>query len=169
MKEDVLGCLTILRHSRSSGNDPRLIFIFLLISRGLTVPDDKLDELEVIKAKKLAEFQRRQSKLQQKTPEETKKPQIDDEALVRSNLIDRGNEVLDAALLQYPQQTRQVISNIAILYKSGKLNQQIPGEELLNLFRDLGMRIHIETTISFIKDGKRISLSDQFKGKTKEE
>jgi DNA-binding TFAR19-related protein (PDSD5 family) len=123
------------------------------------------DELEAIKAKKMAEFQRRYSTSKQDASQQPKKPEIDDETLVRSNLFERGDEVLNAALVQYPQATRQVISNIAGLFRSGKLKEPIPGEELLALFRDLGMRVHLETTISYLKDGKRITLSDKFKGK----
>lgn len=123
------------------------------------------DELEAIRAKKMAEFQRRYSTPKQDTSQQHKKPEIDDETLVRSNLFERGDEVLNAALVQYPQATRQVISNIAGLFRSGKLKEPIPGEELLALFRDLGMRVHLETTISYLKDGKRITLSDKFKGK----
>ncbi|MGA2572867.1 MAG: DNA-binding protein [Candidatus Methanomethylicaceae archaeon] len=123
------------------------------------------DELEAIRAKKMAEFQRRYSTSKQDASRQPKKPEIDDETLVRSNLFERGDEVLNAALVQYPQATRQVISNIAGLFRSGKLKEPIPGEELLALFRDLGMRVHLETTISYLKDGKRITLSDKFKGK----
>lgn len=123
------------------------------------------DELEALRAKKMAEFQRRYSVVRQDTPQQPKKPEIDDETLVRSNLFERGDEVLNAALVQYPQATKQVISNIAGLFKSGKLKEPIPGEELLALFRDLGMRVHLETTISYLKNGKRIALSDKFKGK----
>lgn len=123
------------------------------------------DELEAIRAKKMAEFQRRYSTSKQDASRQPKKPEIDDETLVRSNLFERGDEVLNADLVQYPQATRQVISNIAGLFRSGKLKEPIPGEELLALFRDLGMRVHLETTISYLKDGKRITLSDKFKGK----
>lgn len=127
------------------------------------------DELEAIRAKKMAEFQRRYSVARQDAPQQPKKPEIDDETLVRSNLFERGDEVLNAALVQYPQATRQVISNIADLFKSGKLKEPIPGEELLALFRDLGMRVHLETTISYLKNGKRITLSDKFKGEKPDE
>jgi len=87
----------------------------------------------------------------------------DDLTLVRSKLINRGNEVLDAALSQYPQAANEVVIQIAKLIRAGKLKENIPGDELLLLFQDLGMRVHIETTISYIKDGKRVSLSDRFK------
>jgi ribosomal 50S subunit-associated protein YjgA (DUF615 family) len=97
----------------------------------------------------------------QRKPEQKK--EVDDMTLVRSRLVNRGDEVLDAALSQYPQATMKVVQYIAKLYRSGKLDEPIPGEELLALFHDLGMRVRLETTITYVKDGKRVSLSEKFK------
>jgi DNA-binding TFAR19-related protein (PDSD5 family) len=117
------------------------------------------NELEAIKAKKILEFQRRMVATQK--PEQKK--EVDDMTLVRSKLVSRGDEVLDAALSQYPQATMKVVQYIAKLYKTGRLDEPIPGDELLALFHDLGMRVRLETTITYIKDGKRVSLSEKFK------
>jgi DNA-binding TFAR19-related protein (PDSD5 family) len=122
--------------------------------------NDDSDELEAIKAKKMLEFQQRMTATQRK-PEQKK--EVDDMTLVRSRLVNRGDEVLDAALSQYPQATMKVVQYIAKLYRSGKLDEPIPGEELLALFHDLGMRVRLETTITYVKDGKRVSLSEKFK------
>ena len=126
------------------------------------MPDEDFDELEAIKAKKMLEFQRRMVATQQK-PEQKK--EVDDMTLVRSKLVSRGDEVLDAALSQYPQATMKVVQYIAKLYRTGRLDESIPGEELLALFHDLGMRVHLETTITYVKDGRRVSLSEKFKQK----
>jgi DNA-binding TFAR19-related protein (PDSD5 family) len=127
--------------------------------------DGENDDLAAIRLKKMQEFQRRMAMTQEK-PQPAKETGPDDMTLVRSKLVNRGGEVLDAALVQYPQAANAVVSQIAKLYRSGKLKESIPGEELLLLFQDLGMRVHLETTISYIKDGKRVSLSDRFrKGK----
>lgn len=124
--------------------------------------NEEIDDLAAIRLKKLKELQRRMAATQERQqPEREKGP--DDMALVRSKLTNRGNEVLDAALSQYPQAATAVVSQIAKLYRSGKLNENIPGEELLLLFQDLGMRVRLETTITYIKDGKRLSLSEKFK------
>jgi len=122
--------------------------------------NDDSNELEVIKAKKMLEFQQRMTATQRK-PEQKK--EVDDMTLVRSKLISRGDEVLAAALSQYPQNTMKVVQYIAKLYRTGKLDEPIPGEELLALFYDLGMRVRLETTITYVKDGKRVSLSEKFK------
>jgi DNA-binding TFAR19-related protein (PDSD5 family) len=122
--------------------------------------NDDSDELEAIKAKKILEFQQRITAAQRK-PEQKK--EADDTTLVRSKLINRGDEVLDAALSQYPQATNKIIQYIAQLYKTKKLEEPIPGEELLELFYDLGMRVHLQTTITYVKHGKRLPLSEKFK------
>jgi len=131
------------------------------------LPDNPQDDLEAIKAKKMLELKRRLAAAQAPKPEQ-KKNEVDDLSLVMSNLINRGTEVLDAALSQYPKAAQEVVRHIANLYRSGKLKEQIPGEELLALFQDLGMRIHLETTITYVKDGKRVPLSEKFKDKNEQ-
>ncbi|MDD1764535.1 MAG: hypothetical protein LUQ46_00780, partial [Candidatus Methanomethyliaceae archaeon] len=74
--------------------------------------NDDSKELEAIKAKKMLEFQQRMTATQRKL--EPKK-EVDDMALVRSKLVSRGDEVLDAALSQYPQATIKVTQYIANL------------------------------------------------------
>ncbi len=123
---------------------------------------DDFDDLAAIRLKKMQELQRRMAVAQDKNPP-VKETGPDDTTLVRSKLINRGNEVLDAATIQYPQAANAVVTQIAKLYRSGKLKEPIPGDELLLLFQDLGMRVHLETKITYIKDGKRVALSDKFK------
>jgi len=120
------------------------------------------DELAAIKMKKMQEFQRRWAAMQQKQ-EPKPKEEPDDMTLVRSKLTGRGTEVLNAALAQYPQATREVVSYIANLYRMKRLTENIPGEELYELFLSLGMRVRLDTSITYIKDGKRISLSEKLK------
>lgn len=121
---------------------------------------DEDSELAAIKFKKMKELQRRYAAMQQKPQT---KPEVDDLTLVMSKLTDRGPEVLKAALSQYPEAAREVVGYLAKLYRSGKLVDTISGEELYALFYDLGMRVRLETTITYIKDGKRISLSERFR------
>lgn len=115
------------------------------------------DELEAIKRRKLIEFERRRA-MAAKQPE-AKAQKIDDLALVRSRLRGRGEEVLNAALAQYPKAAIEVVKYIANLYRTGQLNEDIPGEDLFEVFQSLGLRVRLETTITYVKDGKRIPLS----------
>jgi DNA-binding TFAR19-related protein (PDSD5 family) len=128
----------------------------------LALSKDDLDDLAAIRLKKMQELQRRMAVAQEKT-QPAKESGHDDGTLVRAKLVNRGNEVLDAAMMQYPQAANAVVTQIAKLYRSGKLKESIPGDELLLLFQDLGMRVHLETKITYIKDGKRMALSDKFK------
>lgn len=122
----------------------------------------EFDDLSAIRLKKMQELQRRLAASQEK-PRPPKETGPDDMTLVRSKLVNRGNEVLDAALVQYPQAAKAVVTQIALLLRSGKLKEAIPGDDLLLLFHDLGMRVHLDTKITYIKDGKRVALSDKFK------
>ena len=106
--------------------------------------DDDL-ELMSIKMKKLRELQKLYLEKTQK------KPEVDDISLVKSKLTGRGPEVLEAALSQYPKFAREVIKYLADLYRSGKLTEEISGEELYTLFYDLGLPIRLETSITYIK------------------
>lgn len=126
------------------------------------MPEGGDDELEIIKRRKLLEMERRLAAMRK--PEEPKKVEEDPLTIVRRHLVGRGEEVLEAALSQYPQAAKEVVKYIANLYRTGKLNEDIPGEDLYELFCNLGMPVRLETSITYIKDGKRVPLSQKFKG-----
>lgn len=125
------------------------------------------DELEAIKRRKMQEYERKRAIIEKqaadaKVAPPKSKPQ-DELQLIRSRLLGRGQEVLDAALCQYPKPTMEVVKYIANLYRTGQLNEDVPGEDLYELFQSLGMRLHLNTTISYVKDGKKVPLSQKFK------
>jgi DNA-binding TFAR19-related protein (PDSD5 family) len=121
-------------------------------------------DLESIKRRKMIEFERMHAIVGQKASPKPKT--VDDLTIVKSRLIGRGQEVLEAAMAQYPEATREVVRYIASLYKSGQLNENIPGEDLFEVLQTLGMRVHLDTTITYVKDGKRVPLSQKFKKST---
>ena len=100
---------------------------------------------------------------------ETKKPQISDRDLVVKQLGYRGIEVLQNAELQFPEESKVVVEKLAELVKSGEVQEIIDGGKLLTLFRSLGIRVRMQTTISFEQDGKMVSWSDKLKGDIKQE
>jgi DNA-binding TFAR19-related protein (PDSD5 family) len=118
-------------------------------------------ELMYIKLKKMKELQ----KLLATKTQKVEKKEVDDIAFIKSKLTGRGLEVLEAALSQYPEMTREVIKYLAELYRKGKISGEISGEELYTLFYDLGMPVRLETSITYLKDGKRISISEKLKSK----
>ncbi|MCS7125308.1 MAG: hypothetical protein NZ929_00115 [Aigarchaeota archaeon] len=80
--------------------------------------------------------------------------------IFRERLGDRGEEVLDAALREYPELTKKVVMILAQKIREGVLKEKIHGGELLRLFENLGMHIHLETSIRYYKKGEYKSLSD---------
>ncbi len=130
------------------------------------------EELERLKARRLAEMQRNiQAKMQKeksaadaaeraKSGQDAPKTPRD---VVVASLGFRGLEVLEGAEAQYPNEARIVIGKLAELIRSGGLAETIDGGQLLALFRMIGMPVRIATTIKIEEDGKFVSLSDRFK------
>ena len=128
-------------------------------------------ELELLKAKRMLEMQKNISH-RQKTEEvktETKKPQISLRDLVVKQLGYRGVEVLQNAEAQFPEESKVVIEKLAELIRGGEVSEIIDGGKLLTLFRSLGIRVRMQTTINVEQDGKLVSWSDKLKGDMKTE
>lgn len=128
-------------------------------------------ELELLKAKRMLEMQKNISQRQKvdEVKSETKKPQISNRELVVKQLGYRGIEVLQNAESQFPEETQVVVEKLAELIKSGEVQEIIDGGKLLTLFRSLGIRVRMQTTISVEQDGKMVSWSDKLKGDIKQE
>ncbi len=114
-------------------------------------------DIEIIKARKMMELRKKAAAQEKaktvKTPKET----------VLSFLYDRGDEVLKAAYAQYPTQTEAIVNKIAELVAAGEIQQKISGGELLSLFRSIGMRIRLDTSIKIEDHGKMVSFSEKLK------
>ena len=125
-------------------------------------------ELELLKAKRLLEMQKNIS-LQQKQEElkATKQDQKTSTQNPREILIKqlgyRGLEVLQNAESQFPEETKLVVDKLAELIQSGEVTETIDGGKLLTLFRSIGIRVRVATTINIEQDGKLVSWSDKLK------
>ncbi len=119
-------------------------------------------ELKLITHRKLAEMRRR---AQASTPQKRGKAQKTDQEVVLSALFDRGDEVLETAYAAYPADTKAVVAEIANLIKSGRLTEAISGGELYSLFRSLGMRFNLNTTIKVEEKGKLVDISEKLRAK----
>ncbi len=122
---------------------------------------------EDIELKRL-QLKRMMSLAAQLSGQEQKKQPSDQQSLspleiVRSHLFARGDEVLDAALSQYPMETKMIVERLAELIKSGQLKEPIDGGELYNLFRSLGIRVKIDTKIQYVKRGEAKDLKELFR------
>ncbi len=120
-------------------------------------------ELEKLKAKRLAEMQRNISSQKQTAPleeseeKETKSPR----EVVVNYLGFRGVEVLENAETQFPKDTKSIVEQLAKLIQSGELDEKMDGGQLLAVFRSIGLRVRMNTTINIEQDGKFVSLSEK--------
>lgn len=84
--------------------------------------------------------------------------------LLRQRLVERGNEVLDAALNQYPNETRRFLSFLARLVEKEGIDR-IDGETLYSLLRSVGIPVKLETKLMYLSKGKLKSIGDLVKEK----
>lgn len=123
-------------------------------------------ELELLKAKRLLEMQKNLSQKQRIEELKTKKaaPIVSPREIVVKHLGYRGLEVLENAETQFPEETKLVVAKLAELLQSGEVTEVIDGGKLLTLFRSIGIRVKVNTTIKVEQDGKLVSWSDKLKG-----
>ena len=127
-------------------------------------------ELEILKAKRLAEmqknlsFQEKQKESEQKS--DTTKGQITSRDYVVKNLGYRGMEVLQNAESQFPNEAKIIIEKLGELIASGDINEVLDGGKLLVLFRSVGVNIRMQNKINVEQDGKFVSITDKFKHKS---
>jgi DNA-binding TFAR19-related protein (PDSD5 family) len=123
-------------------------------------------ELELLKAKRLLEMQKNIS--QKQRLEEIKSNESKSSILPRDVVVKqlgyRGLEILENAEAQFPEETRVVIEKLAELIQSGEITETIDGGQLLTLFRSLGIRVRVQTSIKIEEEGKLVSWSDKLKG-----
>ncbi len=127
---------------------------------------DEDKELEILKAKRLAEMQKNlsmQDKLDENKSEENEKPKLSLRDYVVNSLGYRGMEVLQNAEYQFPNESKIIIEKLGELISSGDINETLEGGKLLVLFRSVGLSIRMENKINVEKDGKFISIADKFK------
>jgi len=131
---------------------------------------DEDKELEMLKAKRLAEMRKNISSQTQKSQEKKveQKP-ISYRDVVIGRLGYRGMEVLQNAESQFPNESKLVIEKLGQLIHSGEINEEIDGGKLLALFRSVGINVRMETKINVEMDGKFVSLSDKLSSVGSEE
>ena len=135
--------------------------------------NDEDKELEILKAKRLAEMQKNiSSQEKQKESEQksdTTKEQITSRDYVVKNLGYRGMEVLQNAESQFPNEAKIIIEKLGELIVSGDINEILDGGKLLVLFRSVGINIRMQNKINVEKDGKFVSITDKFKHKSEDD
>jgi len=128
---------------------------------------DEDTELNLINARKLAELRKRAERASAASAlsaaARTPKPEKSDRDVVLDALYDRGDEVLQTAFQAYPRQTEMVVGQLASLLKRSGGRERISGGELYQLFRNLGLRFSLKTTIKVQDKGKFVDLKDKLK------
>jgi DNA-binding TFAR19-related protein (PDSD5 family) len=124
-------------------------------------------ELNLINARKLAELKKRAERASAasalKTAAAQQKPAKSSKEILLEALYDRGDEVLQTAYQAYPRQTGIVVDQLARLLVQNGMREKISGGELLQLFRNLGLRFSMKTTIKIEDKGKFVDLKDKLK------
>ncbi|MGC8557607.1 MAG: DNA-binding protein [Nitrososphaeria archaeon] len=121
------------------------------------------EEVDRILKRKMNELIKKQVR-----PPQQQKIKEDPMTTVSRVLYDRGDEVLNAAMAQFPNETKLVVSKLAELINSNAINYRISGSELLYIFRTMGLPVTIETQIKIERNGRSLSLSDMLKEKQEE-
>jgi DNA-binding TFAR19-related protein (PDSD5 family) len=126
-------------------------------------------ELELLKAKRMLEMQKNISQRQriEEVKPESKAPKVSPRDIVLKQLGYRGEEVLQNAESQFPNETKVIVEKLAELIQGGEITEIIDGGKLLTLFRSVGISVRVQTTINVEQDGKMVSLSDKLQGETK--
>jgi DNA-binding TFAR19-related protein (PDSD5 family) len=127
-------------------------------------------DIAIINARKMKELRDKAAALEKvkKKEQQLIPPKETDREIISTYLYDRGEEVLKLAESQYPFQTKAIVARIIELIKAGEINQRISGGELLALFRAIGLKIRVNTSIKIEDHGKLVSLSDKLKQQNEE-
>lgn len=120
-------------------------------------------ELERLKSRKMHEIQRRLLELEKKQAT-AKKEMLSPRETLRTILVGRAWEVLDAAARQYPEPTRMLERELARLVDERQLKGPINAEQLMWLFRSVGLNVRLETKIQVLESGELKSLTDKLRG-----
>jgi hypothetical protein len=115
-------------------------------------------ELRMINARKMAQLKKRVELASAPKPKEKTNREF-----VMENLFDRGDEVLQTAYSYYPKETDVIVDYLAKYLKEHADNDKISGGELLQVFRSLGLRFSLKTSIKVQERGKFVDLKDKFK------
>jgi DNA-binding TFAR19-related protein (PDSD5 family) len=119
-------------------------------------------DLKLLEQRKLEELRKRL-----KAAEHAPKKEKTDREVVEGILYDRGAEVLETAYSFYPAETERLVKELAGMVRAGRLNGTIGGGELLSIFRQLGLRFRMKTSIKVMDQGKLVDLSEKL-GKREE-
>jgi len=133
---------------------------FMARGQGAQSAMEEDSDLKLLEQRKLEALRRRM-----KAAAPVPKAEKTDRQVVEGMLYDRGDEVLEAAYSFYPVETEQLVKEIAAMIKQGRLTEKVAGGELLSIFRQLGLRFRLKTSIRVMDRGKLVDLSEKLRRK----
>ncbi|MDA4128036.1 MAG: double-stranded DNA-binding protein [Thaumarchaeota archaeon] len=119
------------------------------------------NELDIINRRKLKQMQKR-AEVAAPPPSKVSKS---DREILSAVFYDRADEVLKLASEAYPAETESIVRELANLVRSRRFKEKISGGELYSLFRSVGLRFSLNTTIKVQDRGKFVDLSEKLKMK----
>ncbi len=125
-------------------------------------------ELERLRRRRLAELRKRFAEKEEKAEQEEKidessKGELSVDEILRRVLVGRAWEVLAAAEAQYPRVVFEIKKGLALLVREGKIRGTVSGEQLMWLFRRLGLRVRLETRIRISESGELKTLAQKLR------
>ena len=99
---------------------------------------------------------------QQQSQAETRK--LEPSKVLEKVFVGRAWEVYHAARQQYPGVAHQIFEELALLVQNGSIRDQITGEQLYGLLRQIGLDIRLDTKIQVLEHGELKSIADKFRG-----
>jgi len=128
-----------------------------------SVSDDL--ELELMRMRRMAELQKQiaaKKTAQEKPPEQ--KPAETPEDVLKRMFAGRAWEVWNAAEQQFPLVTQKLKEVIVQLVTQGKVTQPVTGEQLMGLYRKLGLNVRLNTKIRIYESGEMKTIADRVRG-----
>ncbi len=125
--------------------------------------------LEIWRRRRLLEMKRKM--LSKKADEEGKKENKQEtikkelEESLKSILKGRAREVLETARHQFPKETDRLEKELVRLSSTGEIKDGINGEQLLWIFRAIGLNVRMKIKIRVHEDGKLKTISEKIRNK----
>lgn len=136
---------------------------FMATGMGASENMEEDTDLKLLEQRKMEELRRRLKASAQAT-----KAEKTDREVVEGMLYDRGDEVLEAAFSFYPKETERLVKELAGMIRDGRVTEKVAGGELLSIFRQLGLRFSLKTSIRVMDQGKLVDLSEKLGRKDEE-
>jgi len=117
------------------------------------------DEIEFLKRKKFIEMQRRI--LAKQKENKVYSEELDPLKVLSKIFTQKAWEVFYSAKQQYPRIVDRLAKDLAQLVLKGEIKEPITGEQLLWLFRFLGLNVKMDIKIKFLENGKLKTIAEK--------